>query len=152
MQDEDIKEKLKVIRIIDRLKYNINELKDSAGGRYINLLWKDLGVIHYENLELDQIIEQNEIPFTIEELDNMTDEQIIELHKIKSKRLHPYCLIGVNIDDARKRIKEYSKVKTELLVSGKDGCLMDINTSYWYCNVDEHNNIISLFDPFENNV
>lgn len=54
IQDEDMEEKLKLIRIIDRLKFNISELKERAGSRYINLLWKDLGVIHYENLEPEQ--------------------------------------------------------------------------------------------------
>jgi hypothetical protein len=34
--------------VIDRLKNELSNLVNTQGSRYINLLWKDLGVIHYE--------------------------------------------------------------------------------------------------------
>lgn len=49
-----------------------------------------------------------EAPYTKEELRAMTDQQILALPK-KCPRLHPYCLIGLHIDEARKRMEEWSK-------------------------------------------
>ncbi len=68
-------------------------------------------------------------PYT-RELDAMSNELIIELDKNKSSRMYPYCLIGYDIHEARKRMTEWSKSKVELLILGIDGCSMDINTCY----------------------
>jgi len=47
------------------------------------------------------------IPYTLEELDEMSIELYIELVEIKSPRLYPYCLIGLPLSEARKKMSEY---------------------------------------------
>ena len=88
-----------------------------------------------------------EHPYTKEELMAMSDEEIIRI-PMRSKRLHPYCLVGLHIDEVRQRMKEWMQGKVEILISGKDVCLMDYNTVYYYCNVDENNIMIEVFPVF----
>ena len=42
-------------------------------------------------------------PYTRAELNDMSDETLIELSRQQSRRLYPWCLIGENIDVAKKR-------------------------------------------------
>ena len=88
-----------------------------------------------------------EPPYTKEELLAMSDEEILKI-PIKTPRLHPYCLVGLHIDEVRHRVKEWFPVKVEILISGKDGCAMDFNTVYYYCNVDENNIMKEVFPAF----
>jgi hypothetical protein len=41
-------DKSQILHIINNIKYKIRNIKENSGGRYINNLWKNLGVIHYE--------------------------------------------------------------------------------------------------------
>ena len=91
-----------------------------------------------------------EAPYTKEELISMTVKEILALPK-KCPRLHPYCLIGLHIDDARNRMKEWCKtmgIKAVLLTSGQ-GCLGDINTSYYYYELDEKDIMTDVRDFFD---
>ena len=92
-----------------------------------------------------------EEPYTKEDLKAMSDKEFLELPK-KCSRLHPYCLVGLHIDEVRNRMKEWVKdisIKVELLIVNKDACLMDMNTSYYYCVLDENDIMIDVFNPFE---
>ena len=55
---------------------------------------------------------------------------------------YPNCLIGLELDEARKQMNEWSKVKIEILIEGKEACFMDFNTIYFFCEIDA-NNIIT---------
>ena len=71
-----------------------------------------------------------DLPYTKEELRAMTTEEIFKLPK-KCKRLYPYCLIGLHIDDVKNRMDVWCKnigFKAKILTSG-ECCLMDINTT-----------------------
>jgi len=91
-----------------------------------------------------------EAPYTKEELRAMSDNELLSLPH-KCPRLHPYCLIGLHIDEVRKRMEEWSKnigFKVEMLTSGQ-GCLMDINVTYFYCDVDEKGNMTDVNNAFD---
>lgn len=91
-----------------------------------------------------------EAPYTIEELRSMTPKEFLALPK-KCPRLHPYCLIGLHIDDARNRMKEWTKYignRVEML-STDQGCLLDINTTYYICEVDENSIMTDVHNAFE---
>ena len=81
------------------------------------------------------------IPYTLEELDEMSIELYIELVEIKSPRLYPYCLIGLPLSEARKKMSEYfgEGARVEILIAGKQICLMDIRVVSWFCTIDENN-------------
>lgn len=86
-----------------------------------------------------------EAHYTKEELRAMTDKQITTLLK-KCSGLHPYCLIGLHIVDVRNRMKEWSKSignRVEMFSPG-EGCLMDINTIYYNCEIDENGIMIDV--------
>jgi len=90
-----------------------------------------------------------EAPYTKEELRAMTDKELLELPE-KCSRLYPYCLIGLNIDDVRRRMDEWCKnigCKAKILTSGQ-GCFMDITTTYYYCVLDENNIMIDVYNAF----
>ena len=91
-----------------------------------------------------------ETPYTKEELRAMSAKELLALPK-KCPRLHPYCLIGLHIDEVRNRMKEWSKnigFYVEMLTSGQI-CLMDINTTYYYCEVDENGIMTDVRDLFD---
>lgn len=91
-----------------------------------------------------------ETPYTKEELRAMSVKELLALPK-KCPRLHPYCLIGLHIDEVRNRMKEWSKnigFYVEMLTSGQI-CLMDINTTYYYCEVDENGIMTDVRDLFD---
>ena len=89
-----------------------------------------------------------EAPYTKEELMSMSNEEILKIPK-KSPRLHPYCLVGLHIDEVRKRMNKWIPGRVEILISGKDGCAMDFNTVYYYCEVDENNIMKEVFPAFQ---
>lgn len=92
-----------------------------------------------------------EAPYTKDDLKAMSDEEFLSLPK-KCSRLHPYCLIGLPMDEVRTRMKEWVKdinINVELLIVNKDVCLMDMNTSYYYCVLDENDIMIDVYDPFD---
>ncbi len=89
-----------------------------------------------------------EAPYTKEELRTMPTEELLKIPR-KSPRLHPYCLVGLHIDEVRQRVKEWFPIKVEILISGKDGCAMDFNTVYYYCEVDENNIMLKVFPAFQ---
>ena len=91
-----------------------------------------------------------ETPYTKEELRAMSAKELLALPK-KCPRLHPYCLIGLHFDEVRNRMKEWSKNignRTQMLTSG-EGCLMDINTIYYYCELDEKGIMTDVRDLFD---
>jgi hypothetical protein len=75
-------------------------------------------------------------PYTKEELNTMSDKEFVELFKNKSPPLHPWCLIGKPLSDVRKTMTEWNKHSC-ILVSGLDGCFMDMRINYYYCDVDK---------------
>ena len=90
-----------------------------------------------------------EAPYTKKELREMTVKEILELPE-KCPRLYPYCLIGLHIDDVRNHMNDWCKnigCKTEILISGQ-GCLMDINTTYYCCKLDENNIMTDVYKAF----
>ncbi len=89
-----------------------------------------------------------EAPYTKKELIAMSAEEIFKIPK-NSPRLYPYCLVGLHIDEVRQRVKEWFPIKVEILISDKDGCAMDFNTVYYYCEVDENNIMKKVFPAFD---
>lgn len=89
-------------------------------------------------------------PYTKEELDLMPIEKILELYIKKSYRLHPFCLIGQPLCDARRILSEWFKNQgvVEILIAGKELYLGDPRVSYWYCNVDENNIMTDVWKVF----
>jgi hypothetical protein len=88
-------------------------------------------------------------PYTKKELRAMTAKEILELPE-KCPRLYPYCLIGLHIDDIRNHMDDWCKnigSKIEILTSGQ-GCLMDINTTYYCCELDENNIMTDVYKAF----
>jgi hypothetical protein len=86
-------------------------------------------------------------PFTHEELESFTNEQINELLKSKSPRLYPYCLIGLPLDEARIKLSDWWKGRcdnVELLVSGKEMDMGYFHKMTWFCCVDENNIITNI--------
>jgi hypothetical protein len=88
-----------------------------------------------------------EAHYTKEELRAMPDEELLKIPR-KSPRLHPYCLVGLHIDEVRQRMKEWNP-NAKILISGKDGCTMSFNTVYYYCEVDEHNVMKKVVPAFD---
>ena len=43
------------------------------------------------------------------------------------------------------------KNNTEILISRKEGCMMDIRTCYCYCNIDNNNIITEIWKAFDYN-
>ena len=88
-----------------------------------------------------------EVPYTKEELRTMPDEELLKIPR-KSPRLHPYCLVGLHIDEVRQRMKVWNP-NAKILICDKDGCAMDFNTVYYYCEVDENNVMNKVFPAFD---
>jgi hypothetical protein len=88
-----------------------------------------------------------EVPYTKEELRAMPDEELLKIPR-KSQRLHPYCLVGLHIDEVRQHMKQWNP-NAKILISGKDGCAMDFNTVYYYCEVDENNIMKKVFPAID---
>lgn len=91
-----------------------------------------------------------EAPYTKEELRAMSDNELLSLPH-KCPRLHPYCLIGLHIDEARNRMDEWCKQMgiTALMMTDGEGCLMDPRVSYWYCKVDEKSIMTDVNPAFD---
>ncbi len=85
-------------------------------------------------------------PFTKEELKNISDDDIIRLFNEKSKRLYPFCLIGLDLDEARQKMKEYNEY-VEILTDG-DACIMDTRISYYIAKIDNNKIITDLNNLF----
>ena len=86
-----------------------------------------------------------ETPYTMKELESMTTEQLLQLPK-KCPRLYPYCLIGLPIDYARKRMDDWCKpngINAQLLTPGQ-GCSMNVSINYYWCELDEHNIVCDI--------
>lgn len=62
---------------------------------------------------------------------------------------YPHCLIGLELNEARKQMNEWSKVKIEILIEGKEACFMDFNTIYLFCEIDENNIIQRIWKAFD---
>lgn len=88
-----------------------------------------------------------EVPYTKEELRAMPDEELLKIPR-KSPRLHPYCLVGLHIDEVRQCMKEWNP-NAKILISGKDGCAMSFNIVYYYCEVDDNNVMKKVFPAFD---
>jgi hypothetical protein len=91
-----------------------------------------------------------EAPYTKEEFTTMSVKELLSLPK-KCTRLHPYCLIGLHIDDARNRMKEWCKNignRAVMLTSGQI-CLMDIDTNYYYCELNENSIMTDVRNAFD---
>jgi len=82
-------------------------------------------------------------PYTREDLNNMSDETLIELMKTKSRRLYPYCLIGENFDIAKVKAKEWSK-SIQLINTKYDAFIMEHHIEYFAAEIDENNIITDL--------
>ena len=84
-------------------------------------------------------------PYTHEDIVLMSTERYLELVEMKSRFLHPYCLIGLPLSEARKKMADwvehygYSRDSVKILVAGKDEYFGDTHIDYWYCTVDENN-------------
>jgi len=87
-------------------------------------------------------------PYTREEINDMDDNLLLNLIKSNSPRLYPHCLIGQPLEEARKKFTEFAKSKIEILVTDKDTCCMDFNTTYFYCKVDENDIITEIWNVF----
>lgn len=88
-------------------------------------------------------------PYTREELNAMDDYVLLERIKNNDPKMYPHCLIGKNIHEARKQISEWTKAKVEILISGKEGCVMDYNTCYFYCDIDKDEIITNIWKSFD---
>ena len=92
----------------------------------------------------------NQEPYTIEEEDDMSSKELLELFGKKSPRLHPYCLIGQPLSEVRRIMKERFKGRghVQIMVNGELS-YMDMRVSYWYCNVDENNIMTEIWPVFD---
>lgn len=88
-------------------------------------------------------------PFTREEINTMDDNLFLDLIKNSPSRFYPYCLVGENIHEARIKFKTWTKGKVEILISDKDTCAMDYNTSYFYCHTNEDDIITEIWKAFD---
>jgi hypothetical protein len=89
------------------------------------------------------------VPYTKEEIRAMTTKEILELPE-KCPRLYPYCLIGLHIDDVRNRMDDWCKIigcNIKIIISGQC-CLMDINTTHYYCELDKNNIMTDVYEIF----
>jgi hypothetical protein len=88
--------------------------------------------------------------YTKEELKLMTTEEILSLPK-KCSRLHPYCLIGLHIDEVKIRMTEWCKDFGPMicLVQEGEGCGMNFNTTYYYYVLNKNNIMIDIYDAFD---
>ena len=59
------------------------------------------------------------------------------------------CFIGLELNDAKKQLNQWSKVKIEMLVAGKEACFMDFNTVYLFCDIDANNIITNIWKAFD---
>jgi hypothetical protein len=89
-----------------------------------------------------------EDPYTKEKLKSMTNEELLKIKN--SIRLHPYCLVGLHIDEVRQRMNLWNP-NSKIIIYDKDGCTMSFNTDYYYCKVDKHNIMTKVFPAFEYN-
>jgi hypothetical protein len=119
-----------------------NEFKDACASEELDVLKVKQYKYNHHNANM-------EAPYTKEELLAMTTKEFLELPE-KCPRLYPYCLIGLHIDVVRSRMHDWCKNignKAEILNSGQ-GCLMDINTTYYYCEQDENNIMTDVYEAY----
>lgn len=119
-----------------------NEFKDACASEELDVLKVKQYKYNHHNANM-------EAPYTKEELQAMTEKELLELPE-KCPRLYPYCLIGLHIDVVRSRMHDWCKNignKAEILNSGQ-GCLMDINTTYYYCEQDENNIMTDVYEAY----
>ena len=83
---------------------------------------------------------------TKEEMNALPVATLIELFRMKSPRLHPFCLIGLPIDEARERMRVWTDNSpwVHLLVAGKDVATMDPRETHWFCKLDENGCIVDF--------
>jgi len=92
-------------------------------------------------------------PYTHEEVDELFDKMLVSalkggeyIYEIDEKRLHPYCLIGLPLSEARKKMEEWAEYNNpgggrnvEILVAGKQICFGQMWKTSYFCNIDENN-------------
>ena len=86
-------------------------------------------------------------PYTREELNNMSDETLIDLINKRSERLYPWCLIGDDFDIAKKRLFEWSD-SICLLDARYSVCDMELHISYFIAEINEDNIITKIESMF----
>jgi hypothetical protein len=89
-----------------------------------------------------------ESPYTRAELQSMPIDELTTLMNEKSSRLYPFCFIGLNVNLAKEILKQKEYNNIVLLISDKDGSLMDVNKSYYFCDIDKSNIIINIWPAF----
>ena len=65
-----------------------------------------------------------------------------------SLQTYPQCLIGLDLNEAKKQLNQWSKVKIEIVIAGKEACFMDFNTVYLFCDIDTQNIITKIWKAF----
>ncbi|NDA64628.1 MAG: hypothetical protein EBX50_21745 [Chitinophagia bacterium] len=92
-------------------------------------------------------------PLTVNEFNKLDDKTILQLYKQKSKKLYPFCLIGLEYNVANEKLKQWNKEmknKTNIiLLKDGEGFVMETitNNSYWYCKLNSDNVIVELYEP-----
>lgn len=91
---------------------------------------------------------------TITELDNLDVATYLLLFKQKSKKLYPFCLIGIEFNIAKEKLKQWILERNNgteiiLLKNGEGFFMEDVHfgKSFWYCELNSNNIIIDLYRP-----
>lgn len=88
--------------------------------------------------------------YTKEQINSIPIEELLTLFRAKSRKLYPYCLLGLHIDQVKKYMNErLAPDKVVILIDG-ESFLMESNTHYWYSKVDQNNMMIDIWSPFYN--
>lgn len=97
--------------------------------------------------------QQQQQPYLFEELQQMSCDEIIELHRQKSPRVLPHCLIGMHIDVARSQVHKWVHPTVSrhvhLLVCGQDASLGDMSAIEYWCTVDDETGTITEVEKLQ---
>ena len=86
-------------------------------------------------------------PYTKDELTAMTADECLAI-SAKSHRLHPYCLVGLSVNEVKTRFKAWFGDDAMLVFDG-EAFDMDVNKTY-YLGVVEDGIVTDFKDIFEN--
>lgn len=92
--------------------------------------------------------EMTDQPYTKEELDAMTAEECLAIPK-KSPRLHPYCLVGLSVDEVKTKFKEWFGDRAVLVFDG-EAFEMVVSKTYYLGVVDEDGKVTDFKEIYDN--
>jgi hypothetical protein len=97
------------------------------------------------NLNIDN--SQKNIPFTREELNNIPEQEILSMYDNKNSKLYPFCLIGYNLDEAKKMLNKHNP-SAYILTNGQ-ATFGNFQDTYYLATIND-NKIITGIRSFFN--